>query len=156
MLDRRFAGRLRRVLVVEDSAIIAMNLELSLTEMGVEDVVLAADVATAFDMLQAGKIDLALVDILLGKDDGRIIADRLTALDIPFAFMTGFGEPQWAPGPVPSAPILTKPFSNEELAAGAGRALLGLSPGRRSSGFRGFRAALHRQARRAVRLRCAP
>ena len=94
-----------------------MNLELLLAEMGVEEVVIAADIATAFNALQSGKIDGALVDILLGKDDGRIIGERLTALGIAFAFMTGLGEAQWPQGSAPNVPVLTKPFSSAELAA---------------------------------------
>ena len=90
---------------------------MSLLEMGVEEVIVTADVASAFNALQAHAVDAALVDIFLGNDDGRIIADRLEALGIAYGLMTGLGDPEGLQAQRPGIPILTKPFSKEELAA---------------------------------------
>jgi CheY-like chemotaxis protein len=111
------AGRCRHLLVVEDSAIIAMDLEMSLNELGFDQVTVVPDAFKAIEVLAAGGIDSALVDFMLGNGDGGIVADRLVELDIPFAIMTGLGDLDWLRERVPGAPVLTKPFSNADLAA---------------------------------------
>jgi len=110
-----FAGRIRHLLVVEDSAIIAMDLEMSLEELGLDRITVASDAARAIAAIEAGDIDAALVDFLLSAGDGRVVAGRLTDLGIPFAIMTGLGDLDWLRDQLPGVGILTKPFSNEEL-----------------------------------------
>lgn len=111
-----FAGRVHHILVVEDSAIIAMDLEMSLEELGLTRITVVSDAAKALETLDAGDVDLALVDFMLGGGDGRHVAERLIDLGIPFAIMTGLGDLDWLRDQVPGVAILAKPFSNEDLA----------------------------------------
>ena len=117
MPNARFEGRLHHMLVVEDSVIIAMDLESSLEDLGIGRITVAADVELALRAVDAGGIDAALVDVFLDKEDGLVVADRLAGHGIPFALMTGLGASPTLQAQFPGAPILAKPFSGEELVA---------------------------------------
>lgn len=113
----RVNGRAHHLLVVEDSAIIALDLEYSLQELGIARVTIAANLARAKATLAAGGVDAALVDVFLDREDGLTIARELKARDIPFALMTGLGETADLKAEFPGTPILSKPFSKDELEA---------------------------------------
>lgn len=116
MADVRFEGRIGHLLVVEDSALLAMDVELTALDLGLERVSVAPDASEALRLLEAGDINAALVDVFLGKDDGRVVAERLAELGIPFALMTGFGDIAGLQAQLPDTPILTKPFMKDQLA----------------------------------------
>jgi DNA-binding NtrC family response regulator len=108
---------MRHLLIVEDSALVAMNVELMAGDMGIGRVSIAPNAFVAIAMLEAGDVDVVLLDFYLGKDDGRLVAARLKELGIPYAVMTGVGDLDWLRAQVPDAPILSKPFTSEEMAA---------------------------------------
>lgn len=111
-----FEGRLGHLLVVEDNALLAMDVELTALDLGLERVSVAASAPSALQLLEAGGVDAALIDFFLGHDDGRIVAERLTELGVPFALMTGSSDFEWLETQVPGAEVLTKPFTKEQLA----------------------------------------
>lgn len=117
--DTPSKGQIRHLLVVEDSAIIAMDIEMSAEQLGLAKVTTVPDAVQALALLDgdARDVDGALIDFFLAKGDGRVVAERLKTLDIPFALMTGFGDLAWLQAQVPRVPILAKPFSITELAA---------------------------------------
>ena len=121
------------MLVVEDSAIIAMDLEYSLEDMGVAEVTIASDLDTALRVADSGEIDAALIDVFLDRDDGLVVAGLLAVQEIPFALMTGLGETSGLETQFPGVPILAKPFSTEELAKAVERLCGPVSPEKRSS-----------------------
>lgn len=68
-----------RILIIEDEALVAMELRFVLEDLGHEVVGTAADASTARDLVRETDIDLALVDIHLsdgptGIDLGRDLA----------------------------------------------------------------------------------
>lgn len=75
-----------RILIVEDEALVAMELRFVLEDLGHEVAGVAADARTARDMVRETDVDLALVDIHLqdgptGIDLGRDIAcDGVTVM----------------------------------------------------------------------------
>lgn len=103
--------------MVEDSAIIAMDLECSLADMGIARVTTTSSAAKAMNILDEDRVDAALVDLFLGQDDGRVVASRLAELGIPFALMTGLGEGAGLEAQFPGVPILAKPFLTRDVAA---------------------------------------
>lgn len=111
-----FAGRIGHLLVVEDSALLAMDVELTAIDLGVESVSVAPGALDALQLLEGGDVDAALIDLFLGGEDGLLVAERLRELDIPFAVMTGASDLEWLQAQVPGAPILGKPFTRERLA----------------------------------------
>ena len=104
------------VLVVEDDAIIALDFEDTILGFGVKTVRVAANVSRALAMIDQRIPDFALLDIGLVQEKSFAIAERLDALGIPFAFVSGYGD-----GAVPAAfaqrPRLPKPCTSDALEA---------------------------------------
>jgi AmiR/NasT family two-component response regulator len=83
----------KRVLVVEDEALVAMLLEDELRDAGAEIVGPAASLGHALRLIDRAAADGGLSAAVLDIDlDGRHVepvADRLAALGVPFVFATG-------------------------------------------------------------------
>ena len=110
----------KRVLVVEDDAILAMAIEAALVDAGVETVRLVASTADALAALRDDKPDLMVLDVhLADRNDGWALAELVDTIgpNPPrVIFSTG------APGDIPPeiaglGSILEKPYAPEELAA---------------------------------------
>jgi CheY-like chemotaxis protein len=71
--------------------------------------------ADALGQIEGGAIDAALVDLFLGKEDGRTVTDALAAREVPFAIMTGSTDLDRLQRQFPGVPILTKPFTRDEV-----------------------------------------
>lgn len=108
-----------RILVLEDEPLLAMMLEEGIEELGHELFGSAATVEQALELLDVATspLDFALLDFSLGNDSNSLpVARRLHAEGVPFAYLTGHASLD-AESDVPPAPILTKPFSQDQLAA---------------------------------------
>ncbi|MGD9510819.1 MAG: response regulator [Geminicoccaceae bacterium] len=108
------ALRGRKVLVVEDDALIAMLIEDVLTESGATVQGPIADEATALRAAEDSECDLALLDVHLGRGSSAAVARRLGGRGVPVVFVTGYGR-HGLPEPFAGAPMLGKPFRDEEL-----------------------------------------
>ena len=84
------AGIPRDVLIVEDDVIIAIDVEQTIAEFGVTSARTASNVAQALAMIAERTPDFALLDVGLSEDKSFAVANRLAALKIPFAFVTGY------------------------------------------------------------------
>ncbi len=105
----------RRVFVVEDSALIAMDLESILADAGHTVIGPASTVAEALALVDEGMVDVALLDIDLHGEIVTPVAERLADRGLPFAFLTGF-EQGGSPVPVyADAPVLRKPFDGQSV-----------------------------------------
>lgn len=98
-----------RVLVLDDEPLISMMIKDWLEELGYDTVGPAASIKTALSLLSGPKIDGAILDVSLSDGECYLVADALHALGVPFAFATGRGERDVAPG-YDKVPILAKPF----------------------------------------------
>jgi DNA-binding response OmpR family regulator len=87
----------RRVLVVEDEWIVAVELDDELTQMGCRVIGPVPSVSDAMEILVGESIDIALVDIGLGDDTGYPIAQALGARNVPVVFLTGYHMTALAP-----------------------------------------------------------
>jgi CheY-like chemotaxis protein len=103
----------RRVLVVDDERLICMLVESILTDAGYE-VTTANSIPEALASVEAGQIDLAILDLNLKGTKAYPVADRLTAAGIPFLFATGSGPDASEFG---DQPRIAKPFNEAELLA---------------------------------------
>lgn len=106
-----------RILVVEDEPLLAMLLEESLAELGHEVVGSAATVDQAMLAMDRLELDFALLDFTLADDaTSAPVAGRLRDQGIPFVYLTGHRTlPLGAD--IPVAPLLTKPFTLDQLDA---------------------------------------
>jgi len=110
------------VLIVEDDPIIALDYEDTILGFGVRTVRTAANVAAALEMIAERPPDFALLDVGLACEQSIAVAERLAALNIPFAFATGYGADR-VPAAFADRPRLPKPCSSDAL-----RAALTVSP----------------------------
>ena len=78
----------QRVLVVEDDPIVAMVLEDTLRDMGL-DVLIDLTLVDGINEVEAGAFEAALVDVGLRGEDARPIMAALRERGIPFAVMSG-------------------------------------------------------------------
>jgi CheY-like chemotaxis protein len=104
------------VLIVEDDPIIALDYEDTILGFGVRTVRTAGNVATALEMIAERPPDFALLDVGLACEQSIAVAERLAALNIPFAFATGYGADR-VPAAFADRPRLPKPCSSDALRA---------------------------------------
>lgn len=112
-MGQPFSGR--RVLLVEDEALVAMLLEMILKDMGCVPVGPAATVEEGLAMAaDPTPLDAALLDVNVAGRQVFPVAEVLKARGIPFIFSTGHGE-----GSLPDAwrghPTVQKPFSEAAI-----------------------------------------
>lgn len=104
------ALRDQRVLIVEDEALMAMELNRLLTDAGALVVGPAGGVEEALGLIAARPIDRAVLDVNLGGRLVTPVAEALAERAIPFIYLTGYSDPG-----VDGAPILRKPLNPEAL-----------------------------------------
>jgi PAS domain S-box-containing protein len=96
----------QRVLVVEDEALVAMELTQILTAAGAQVIGPVGDIENALALVEAGGIDRALLDVNLSGRRVTPVASALARKAIPFVYLTGYQEPD-----VEGGPVLRKPAS---------------------------------------------
>jgi DNA-binding NtrC family response regulator len=101
---------MRRILVLEDEALIAMMLQDWLTELGCEMIGPAASVRSALDIACGSELDGAILDVSLSDGDCFSVADALRNRGVPFAFATGHGASAVA-ARFKNEFVLRKPFA---------------------------------------------
>lgn len=105
----------RRVLLVDDEALIAMDAEDVLTDAGYCVVGPAHRLDAALKLARAASLDAAVLDVNLAGVAVWPVADALFARGIPFVLLTGFGKGLEIPKSCKGAPIIGKPLSTAEL-----------------------------------------
>lgn len=104
----------KRILIVEDEMLLAMNLEDMLAEMGHTVVALATRLSQALDLASSSEIDLAILDLNLSGSLSFPVADVLRRRGIPFMFASGYGRNGLADG-YRDEVVLTKPYGTHDL-----------------------------------------
>jgi CheY-like chemotaxis protein len=107
---------IERVLLVEDSMLIALDAEDSLIASGVGEVVIAANVATAVAAIAEELPDFAVLDYNLGDESSEPVARALTEANVPYCFATGYGDALERTRADPPCGVLKKPYSRKEIA----------------------------------------
>ncbi|AOR80343.1 response regulator [Novosphingobium resinovorum] len=82
----------KRVLVVEDEMLVAMNIEDTLTELGAIVVGPAMRLDTALDLAEREEFDLAMLDVNIHGGRSYPVATLLKSRGVPFIFATGYGH----------------------------------------------------------------
>jgi PAS domain S-box-containing protein len=104
----------RRLLVVEDEPLVALDIINGLRETGAVVIGPAGTEQSALELIERGSLDAALLDANLhGRPVDRIAA-ALTRRQIPFVFVSGHSR-DGLPVPFADAPLLKKPFSPSQL-----------------------------------------
>lgn len=108
-------GDERRILVVEDEELVALELSAELSRLGWAIVGPAATLAEAQNLLSHG-VDAAVLDVNLRGRPIYPVAEALEARDVPFLFCTGYEmvDPE---GRFPHVPIIRKPVHPAAVSA---------------------------------------
>jgi len=109
----------KKILVVEDDAIAAMDIQRTLQLGGYEVVAVASSGEEAVEITEKLKPDLILMDIVLkGEMDGINASNKINEiLDIPVIYLTAHSEESTVQRAKLTNPYgyLIKPFDNREL-----------------------------------------
>jgi len=97
------------VLVVEDEAMLSLNLEAMLLDLGCVVADTAYKLDDALQKARASDFDVALLDINLGGKRVDPVADIIRARGIPIIFVTGYGKT------AASGLVLEKPYDSPAL-----------------------------------------
>ena len=104
----------RRVMVVEDEALVALVLADQLAELGLSVVGPCSSVAEAKAIADKGEFEAAILDVNLGGELVYPVADLLSSRGIPFVFVTGYGR-ESIDRRFADAPVLEKPVELTSL-----------------------------------------
>jgi CheY-like chemotaxis protein len=110
------------VLVVEDEALIAMDLQMLLEDAGYRVLGPANSTDSALAILKKEKPDAALLDINLGRSDVFTVANALSTGATRVIFLSGHSA-QRLPPDHRHRPLVTKPYLPQVLLQTLGRVL---------------------------------
>ena len=105
----------RRVLVVEDEMLVAMEFEGLLRRQGCVVVGSASTVDRALALLDHDQPDAALLDLNLNGEPATAVAVALKTRGVPFVLVTGYGEAQSSEPELQGAPRVDKPVNHYAL-----------------------------------------
>lgn len=108
------ARRTGAILLVEDDAFIAFDTLDALRALGHAVIGPCAGVAEALALVEREAPAFALLDVNLGEETSFPVAERLAAMGIPFALITGY-DAVAIPAAYEEAPLLQKPATHEEI-----------------------------------------
>jgi CheY-like chemotaxis protein len=104
----------RRILVVEDSPVLAPFTVDVLDELGCTVVGSAPNMAVAREMVEAGGFDAALMDIHIRGERIFSLCEVLAANGVPFVLTSGYAD--WSmPEKWDDRPRLQKPYTIEQV-----------------------------------------
>jgi light-regulated signal transduction histidine kinase (bacteriophytochrome) len=118
----------RRILLLEDNLIVAMEAEDLLRLLGAASVMAVSSIAGANKLCDTHHFDFAVLDINLGFETSLSFADRLRKSHVPFVFASGYGDQNIAGEPRIAELIVSKPYDIESLNSAVSRAMLRQPP----------------------------
>jgi len=115
------------VLVVEDEALIAMDLQALLEDAGYKVLGPANSTAAAMALLDGNEPDVALLDVNLGRSDVFGVANELATRKTKLIFLTGHTA-QKLPQAHRHRPLVAKPYLPHVLLQAVQQALMQTDP----------------------------
>jgi DNA-binding response OmpR family regulator len=105
----------KRILVVEDEFLIALDIETIIESVGAE-VKTANRVDQALVLIKDGaSFDAAVLDLKLDRETSVAIAEQLQVQNVPFVFLTGAAGDASIAAQFKNAPVVGKPFDSDAL-----------------------------------------
>jgi CheY-like chemotaxis protein len=108
-----FTGR--RLLIVEDELLIALELQSIVEQLGGTVVGPAGSVENALQLLSGTTPDAALLDANLREGRVTPVAQACRDRSVPFALVTGYGRLELEEPLLQSAPRVRKPFDRRAI-----------------------------------------
>ncbi|APE27815.1 HWE histidine kinase domain-containing protein [Aurantiacibacter gangjinensis] len=103
------------VLLVEDSMIIAMDVEDMLRGIGYKTVTVASTPDQALSAIDKAMPGFAILDFNLGDSTSEPVAQRLAEEGVPFWFATGYGDAVALISESAARGVLQKPYTKQDL-----------------------------------------
>jgi light-regulated signal transduction histidine kinase (bacteriophytochrome) len=110
----------KRVMLVEDSMLIALDVEETLRKLGADTVLTAANIRQGREIVAEHPLDFAILDINLGSETSLPIADELERAGTLFIFASGYGEQAQLTERFPGAIVVSKPYGRDEIVKALG------------------------------------
>ena len=108
----------RRILIVEDEAMLALDLEFAFEDAGAQVVGPAVSLDQAMALVSGvADIDAAVLDVDIAGQPVLPVAQALSAAGVPFVFHTGHGDRIDLLARFPRARLLMKPVLTDRLIA---------------------------------------
>ncbi len=98
-----------RVIIVEDSFLLARGLAGVMERAGFVVAGLAGNQKAALELIEAREFDVAVLDVMLGSQAVTEVALRLHADNRPIVFLSGYNDLEMLPPELRAVPRLTKP-----------------------------------------------
>lgn len=102
-----------RLLILEDDALLAMDLVDQLEQFGYGESDIATSVQMALRLLNERNPDAAVLDINLGRETSEPVAEKLRAIGVPFVVVSAYSSFQ--SDAYDGAMILSKPVNIHKL-----------------------------------------
>lgn len=106
-----------RVLVVEDEALIAMDLEYSLEDAGATVVDIAVANSEALAAIDGHDLDAVLLDYNLADGEAAPTAFAALAAGVAVVFHSGHASREFLARDFPNCPVLPKPTPSSQIVA---------------------------------------
>ena len=103
------------VLIVEDNALIAIDLEYLLQDNGVGSITIASTIPQALRAIAAGSFQAVFLDVQIGDTTTLKVAIALSEANIPFAFATGSDVQSTIPVEYRNHPLISKPYQADSI-----------------------------------------
>lgn len=104
-----------RILLLEDEALIAMDVEQLCRDHGAVEVTIARDLADVEHEGAGYSFDVAIVDLMLGGVSTIGFALELKDRKIPFVFASGYSDMGEIEQEFPGVTLVSKPYSGDDL-----------------------------------------
>ena len=108
-------GLPRHVLVVEDSMIIALDVEENLKQLGVASIDVSSSVVGALSAIEVTEPSFAIVDFNLGSESSMPVIEELKRRGVPFVVATGYAELAEKLDEMGAMGVVRKPYGRTEM-----------------------------------------
>ena len=107
-------GKSKRILIIEDSPVVAPFTVEALEELGFEPVGPAPNMARARELIEEGAFDAAMLDVHIRGERVFNLCETLAAKGVPFLLTSGYAD--WTmPEKWEDRPRLQKPYTIEDV-----------------------------------------
>jgi DNA-binding NtrC family response regulator len=123
LIERPVALQNICVLLLEDDALISIDTEDMLLSLGVRQVHVAHSLDAAQAILERERVDVAVLDLVIGRHRAEGFAASLAAARIPIVFASGMRDSASLPEALRAVPTVDKPYTSQALHGALARAL---------------------------------
>lgn len=113
IMDYNFQGK--QILVLEDDALLAMDMEDFLSDLGVSVIGPVSHIGAALEKINATALDGAVIDLNLRGELSFPVIDELKAANIPFVICSGYAEVPGVRAQLDGLTVVSKPCDFDNL-----------------------------------------